>query len=196
MFLLKSGNHKLAKSIAVWNLPRKSCIGKSKECSKYCYGRKFEGMPSVQHSRNFRYDLSKRDEFESLITVEIEYRNLDKVRIHEVGDFYNNEYLDKWKHIAKKCPNTRFVAYTKSLPLKLWNDLPDNFTIFQSYGGKFDNLLDKSKNTARVIKSKDDKLDNEYLCPYGQSNFKKCGITCNFCYNDKTEIKHVVFELH
>jgi len=193
MFLLKNGNHKLSTDIAIWNLPRTSCIGKG-ECYKFCYAKKFEHMTQVEHYRDFRSELAREPLFDKLISLEIKYKGYKYVRIHECGDFFNQTYLNKWKSIANSHPKTTFMAYTKSMKLN-FNDLPKNLIIIQSYGGKWDSLIDETKNTARVILHKEDVKDNEYLCPYGQSNFTKCFECCKYCWTKKG-VKHVAFIMH
>jgi len=192
--LLKCGNHKLSKSIGIFTLPRTTCIGKG-ECDSFCYAKIFETMPSVINYRNHKLKISKYKSFESLMAKAIENSNFKKIRLHESGDFYNQIYLDKWKRITAKFPNIKFLAYTKALDLDLWSNLPKNFIIFQSYGGNKDYLIDNSKPTARVIGNAKDITLNEFLCKYGQSNFKKCGETCNYCYSN-IKNKHVAFVLH
>jgi len=67
------------------------------------------------------------------------------VRIHESGDFYSGEYLKAWMEVAKKMPENKFYAYTKSLPLvqKYQNELKDipNLSITLSEGGRKDSEL-------------------------------------------------------
>lgn len=193
MTLLKEGNKKLAKDIGIWSLPRSTCIGAG-ECRKYCYDRARSCIWAVQHSRDIKLALSRTTEFVDLMVDEITNRKYRLVRIHEVGDFYSNEYLDKWKSIAGKCPDTVFLSYTKSLNLDLWNNKPRNLVIFQSVGGKFDNMIDWKRNTARVLFNNKYKK-NEYVCPYRQSNFYKCGISCDYCWNIDRKL-HVAFVAH
>ncbi len=195
MYLLKNGNLKLSRNIGIWTLPRTTCIGKGDKCDKYCYAKTFEKMSQVNKYRNYRLELSKSKLFEKQMIKELKNSYFKYIRLHESGDFYNQEYLDKWKRIAKCFPSKIFLAYTKSLTLDLWNGLPRNFIIFQSYDGKQDNLIDENKNTARVIKSINQLRDNEYLCKYQQSDFTKCGECCTKCFN-KNKIKHVAFKLH
>lgn len=40
----------------------------------------------------------------------------DYIRIHVAGDFYSQEYINAWLQIVRNCPQTTFVAYTRS-----WN---------------------------------------------------------------------------
>jgi len=70
----------------------------------------------------------------------------EKLRIHESGDFYNNEYFEAWMMVAQRMPEMSFYAYTKSVPYvkyaeeKLKN-IP-NFAITLSKGGRADDQLE------------------------------------------------------
>lgn len=67
------------------------------------------------------------------------------VRIHVSGDFFSQAYFDAWLGVAKSRPETVFYAYTKSLPfwLSRIEDIPDNFRLTASRGGRHDDLIDK-----------------------------------------------------
>lgn len=64
------------------------------------------------------------------------YKNAKAVvfRVHESGDFYSQQYFDKWLTIATVAgmayKNLIFIAYTKSL--KFIHDVPTNFIIRSS----------------------------------------------------------------
>ena len=68
-----------------------------------------------------------------------------EVRIHESGDFFNEDYLEAWIKVAQQMPNVKFYAYTKSIPYvkfaeKKLKDLP-NFSITFSEGGRRDSEM-------------------------------------------------------
>jgi hypothetical protein len=69
-------------------------------------------------------------------------KNTKLVRIHESGDFFSGAYLDAWIQVAQRNPDLKFYAYTKSLPLFLFLNLPENFFITASKGGKYDHFID------------------------------------------------------
>ena len=51
------------------------------------------------------------------------------IRIHESGDFYSREYLEKWLEIARHFetnPRVVFACYTKSLPFFVGVNRPSN----------------------------------------------------------------------
>lgn len=82
------------------------------------------------------------------------------IRIHDSGDFYSVQYLDKWLKIIQAFPMVQFYAYTKSVPMfkrKFKNTQPpENFTIIFSEGGIADHLIDCQKDRhSRVFSSKE-----------------------------------------
>lgn len=70
--------------------------------------------------------------------------NLGILRFHVGGDFFCQTYFDAAIEVARLNPNRLFYAYTKSL--LYWtrriNDIPDNFVLTASRGGRQDALID------------------------------------------------------
>lgn len=67
------------------------------------------------------------------------------VRIHDAGDFFNDDYLRAWLDIARVTPDVLFYAYTKEVTrFKRMVEpyAPDNFKWLYSMGGREDHLLD------------------------------------------------------
>ena len=85
------------------------------------------------------------------------------VRIHDSGDFYSREYLDKWYSIARAHGDMLFYAYTKSLHLDVYNGIPDNFRITQSLGGRYDNLVDMGKPHSRIFNNDASRIAAGYV---------------------------------
>ena len=79
-------------------------------------------------------------------------KQLTHVRVHTEGDFYSQEYLNKWARIARLFPDKQFYAYTKALHLD-FGSLPANFKIIQSIGGEHDGLIDYAAPHAVVFDS-------------------------------------------
>lgn len=201
-FYLTKGNHKLSNNIIIFTLPSGETCPGAGECIDWCYSRKAElAYPKVKAARQRNWKATLEDSFvnEMIKNLQEQIRKGKNVlRLHQDGDFYSQEYLNKWKEISRNIPELKIFAYTKSFNLDLWTNLPNNFIILQSYGSKWDEKIDPEKNTARVIKEISD-LDNknEYLCPYHDKiNFTKCGECCNYCFNDIIKIKHVAFLQH
>ena len=96
-----------------------------------------ERFPSVREHRwkNFEYVLNGN--------FPILPKGCKYVRIHASGDFFNQSYFDMWIEICKQNSEVVFWAYTKSLNywVKRINDIPNNFILTASYGGKLDHLI-------------------------------------------------------
>jgi hypothetical protein len=67
------------------------------------------------------------------------------VRIHDSGDFFNRDYLYGWIRLAEQFNEILFYAYTKEVKMleEAKPDLPPNFQVIYSMGGKQDVLVDK-----------------------------------------------------
>tara|TARA_R110000824_G_scaffold27608_8_gene93637 strand:- start:5211 stop:5819 length:609 start_codon:yes stop_codon:yes gene_type:complete len=131
-------------------------------CAKFCYAQKGAYVWSnVSPAFQFRYLATKCDSFVDKMTAEIVKKRVDILRVHDSGDYYSNEYIDKWMHIAKALPHVRFYSYTKSIPLFLDRDIPSNFDIIFSEGGTRDNLIDYDKHRHARIFNDYDAMDHE-----------------------------------
>ena len=128
-------------------------------CVKYCYAQKgnYTRFPVVQELMEQKYKISKTNNFIPLMNEEIRKKKATHVRIHDSGDFYSPQYLNKWVDIATQNNDVIFYAYTKSI--KFFVDgllLPKNLKIIFSEGSKTDNLINTAKHRhARIFKSKE-----------------------------------------
>lgn len=78
------------------------------------------------------------------------------VRIHVSGDFRTLAYFDAWLEVARRRPDVRFYAYTKSIPfwVRRKDSIPANFALTASRGGRWDHLIDEHGfREARVVYS-------------------------------------------
>lgn len=204
MSLLSLGNLKLPKTTAIFNLPSgMSCPGKTDLCSKYCYAKKADRIwKNALSSRMRNFELSRSPEFEVIMQYEITNLKgkIDTVRIHESGDFYNQQYFNKWVAIASKNPDLKFYAYTKSWFLDL-SKKPDNFIVLFSVDKTSNKNIPFGANGVAVM-VEDMKPDPDFdygnakLC-YDIKNDKhlKCKDGCNYCYADQSN-KSVIFFRH
>jgi len=128
-------------------------------CVKYCYAQKgnYTRFPIVQELMEKKYEISKQNNFNSLMNAEIKKKKATHIRIHDSGDFYSIKYLAKWIQIAEYNKEVIFYAYTKSI--KFFVDgllLPDNMKIIFSEGSKHDELINiKEHRHARIFKNID-----------------------------------------
>lgn len=153
------GNTKLKKDgIVSFNIPAfrlndgfKTCPNAG-ACALVCYA--LQGryiMASVAKPRDHNIAWLRSHSMDDFVKVMVEdIGNLHpmwtRIRVHDSGDFYSEAYLEAWLAIARACPSMKFYAYTKmvSMTAAKRGDIPDNFTIVQSVGGKEDRLIDKA----------------------------------------------------
>ena len=147
------GNAKLKNTdkvhFLIWNLPSQTtCPYATDLCKKSCYAKRAERYPSCKNSRQQNYYDSLEYDFtlNMIYTIEL-LINSNAIkgkkiyfRIHESGDFYNQEYFDKWLKVItyfEGYENLTFLAYTKSIPFLIGstyakNHFPTNFVIRSS----------------------------------------------------------------
>ena len=136
-------------------------------CVKYCYAQKgnYTRYPIVQEVQEKKYEISKQNNFNSLMNAEIKKKKATHIRIHDSGDFYSIKYLSKWIQIAEYNKEVIFYAYTKSI--KFFVDgllLPDNMKIIFSEGSKHDELINiKEHRHARIFKNIDLLIASGYI---------------------------------
>jgi len=183
--MLTCGNNKLDKSIGIWNLPASQEVC-GRVC-KGCYAMKAQRMyPSVLPSREAKLERSRNDGFARNMYQSIVKLGLDKVRIHESGDFYSQEYIFEWAKVASALPDVVFLAYTKRMSdfdFSMLRALP-NVIVVNSLFGKRLNYGKLEKKPAQA-----------FLCPA-----LECGNNCNYCYdlNNKHDLETngIYFEAH
>jgi protein gp88 len=161
---LSTSNSKLAKDgVASFNLvPIETCPGAG-SCAKYCYadtGSYLRFHKTTMPPRVANWLASQKEDFVpkmvDLIAGHKKKGKIKAIRVHDSGDFYSPEYIDKWHQIASAHPDMPFYAYTKSHHPKLRERLNEleklpNFNIVQSFGSKYDHLIDPSKPHAVVF---------------------------------------------
>ena len=141
---VSNGNKKLVSNeqtrFIVWNLPAViTCPYATEMCKSACYARKAERVyPTCLPSRQRNFDESRKQDFvKNMIYTILKTALKSKaknivVRIHESGDFYNNDYAKKWLEIANACridKRIKFIAYTKSFKYFDGVALPSNFSL-------------------------------------------------------------------
>jgi hypothetical protein len=126
----------------------------ARDCRGVCY---------AKAARFHNLEMTMRSDFVDIVVKELKsQRSYNAVRIHDSGDFYNQEYYDKWCEIARQLPNHTFYAYTKSLHLSLFGNKPSNLKIVQSLGGKMDNFVKLSLPHSRIFATDQDRINAGY----------------------------------
>lgn len=121
-----------------------------------CFSASQEALYTYTYNqRKYNFDLVKKketNEIIDLIKVSIP-KNTKYIRIHVGGDFFNQKYFDAWLEVAKSTPEILFYAYTKALPFWIarLNEIPENFKLNASKGGKHDDLIKKYNLKEAVV---------------------------------------------
>lgn len=134
-----------------------------------CYAASMEAV--YKHLRNQRWgnliklkNQSRKKTFQ-LLSASLKRKHDDYIndhgqrpiiRAHVGGDFFNKSYFLAWMRLAKEFKPTQFYAYTKRIDLWLQNldQIPSNFELNASRGGRFDHLIDEHNlKSAEVIYS-------------------------------------------
>ena len=88
-------------------------------------------------------------------------RTVAVIRLHDSGDFFKKWYVQAWVEVIKRHPNILFYAYTKSFPMFKGIDLPSNFRVTYSFGGKWDKKIDGPNS--RIFPTLDDRIEAGYV---------------------------------
>ena len=153
-------------------------------CAKFCYAQKGAYVWSnVSPAFQFRYLATKCDSFVDKMIAELVKKRVDILRVHDSGDYYSRKYIDKWMTIAKRLPNVRFYSYTKSIPLFLDLDIPDNYDIIFSEGGTRDDLIHYHHHRhARIFD------DYEAMDKAGYVNAMESDLMATKWFNDSNKV--------
>lgn len=178
------GNSKMGKDVYIFNLPAKQtctptswCLeGKNGKPACYALRNNFL-LPSVLKSTSERYEMSKSDNFIEEMINFIKKKKVKYFRIHSSGDFYSEDYIDKWIEIAKNCPETKFRSSTHRRDLiqkvEELNSLP-NVIVRESLDDEKNEQTTELNFSALshldIVKRKD-----SYFCP---NSCPKCGYYC------------------
>jgi hypothetical protein len=101
-----------------------------------------------------------------LINRSLPRKGIKLVRIHSSGDFFSQAYFDAWLFVAQANPHLIFYAYTKALPywIKRREQVPSNFKLVASRGGRFDNLIETHNlRNVRVVFSEAEAIELDLL---------------------------------
>ena len=162
----QKGNAKLGKKIFTFSIVSgytcpfaKDCLAKVDRISGKltdgpdtqfrCFSASQEALfPAVRKSRwnNFEKILNaiKNNTLVDLILNSIP-KKATIIRVHVAGDFFSQAYFMAWMEVAKKRTDIIFYAYTKSIGywVNQLGNIPSNFKLNASYGGKQDNLIEQ-----------------------------------------------------
>jgi hypothetical protein len=173
MPLLSLSNTKISKNLirtASFGLEALKTCPNAGACAQGCFALGGNYLfKSVKDAQERRLEASKQNDFVDAICQELVSLRVGAVRVHDSGDYYSEEYLDKWIQIAKRNPSVIFYSYTKSInffksDFNTWKKtLPSNMVITFSFGGKRDDLINrKTDKHALVFQSLEQLLEHNY----------------------------------
>ncbi len=115
-----------------------------------CYMASLEAaFGTVRRLTDYNFDLLRKaktiDGMVELINDSLPAFGYRTIRVHTGGDFFSEDYFLAWMRAAKENPRRLFYAYTKSINfwVKHVGDIPKNFVLTASRGGKYDHLIDE-----------------------------------------------------
>lgn len=146
------------------------------KCRFGCYATSGQqGMPDCVRAYMENLDMVRRGEFFPQLRAELTMYEIQAkrkgvipyVRVHDSGDFVDEEYLDNWLKLMREFPDIHFYAYTKCVrwmdERRSGPDFPDNFRVIYSFGGTQDyRIIERYDSHAHVI-GKDDPLPEGYV---------------------------------
>ena len=185
--LLKWENAKL-KNQFIFTLPATKPV-----CGRTCPGcyaiKSQVRFPKALAYRERMLARSKQDDFAATIIDELtkSKRTIEAVRLHESGEWYSQEYVNKWVVIASSLPNLKFYTFTKRMKdfdFTALMALP-NFVLIDSllFGGLNYDILEKLDPT-------------RFICPATTPAKAICGMTCTYCWQKSAQVDSVQFVRH
>jgi len=145
-------------------LPALTTCPYAKDCKKYCYANKgFYTWPVVKAKHTANFAATKYPNFTHNMFDEIVMSEAEAIRIHSSGDFYNYTYFEKWLNIIKALPHVTFYAYTKSIIIVEKYKIPDNLTLIYSFGGMYDERINKETDKHAIVLQKNEKMPKGYV---------------------------------
>ena len=89
-----------------------------------CFSASTESVyKNTRDQRWYNFDLLRKLDKDSMVdliakSIQTLPRNVNLIRIHVGGDFFNQAYFDAWVSVASEYQDITFYAYTKSI--KYW----------------------------------------------------------------------------
>ena len=135
-------NTKLGDAIPQVNMPYVTTCRPDVPCKRYCYCNKGHlKLANIHHQKRLGAYLENPDLFFSRIDLELRCGFYPFFRWHSSGDIVDERYFVGMVDIAKKHPETRFLAFTKKYELingylDKGGEIPENLSVLFSCWGK------------------------------------------------------------
>lgn len=196
MVYLSDGN--LRMKIPTFSIMSKhTCPNATTLCKKFCYAKKAERIYKNTYNSRFLNTIKTLSEsFTKEAIKEIDKRKSNYIRIHESGDFYSQEYLNKWFEICRAIPDKKFLVYTQMWNLK-WRNKPKNMVVYWTVWPDTVNKVKRGLKAFVVDNGKGrippyNTRVNGVMCKKGNGNNITCD-KCLYCFEGRGNVK---FKLH
>ena len=227
---LGTGNAKLKNDVAIMDLVAGTCCPFAKDCAESvdritgklnfnpkakfrCFAATSELISKAArekrwHNFDLLRNLHSAKDMAKLIIDSLngneKTKVAPKVRIHSSGDFFNQLYFNAWLIVATSMPEKTFYAYTKSL--KFWvsrlDEIPENFHLTASKGGKTDSLIEKfNLKNVEIVFSEEEaemkglEIDHDDSHCYDR-NCKKYALLLHGTQPKNSPASHAISEMH
>ncbi len=153
-------------------------------CASGCYAQSGSYRYSnVASKYEKRLELALSDQFETVLAEEIQYvsERASKrgkpclIRIHDSGDFFSEQYTQKWLKLIQRFKNVQFYAYTKQVAQFKSMKLPANLIMIYSYGGLQDHLIDPERDRHSAVFQNETDLQNAGYADASQDDMVAIG---------------------
>jgi hypothetical protein len=118
---ISEGNTKLG-TIPNLSMPPLVTCKPGVKCAKDCYARKsWKQYPNVREAWLGNYWAYRTDPrtFFGAVEAYLRLKQPRRFRIHVAGDFFEQEYVNRWAELIKAVPYVHFLAFTKAWHLDL-----------------------------------------------------------------------------
>ena len=204
--IIDKGNHKIGASIPFFNLPPVvTCGGNCSACVHNCY--------AIKDYTNYRVKSVATNHCRNMVALQTDpakaFADIDRwltrhaptfFRLHASGDFGLTidgdplKYARMWYELAKRHPETCFLAFTKCYDVAEaipFDELPNFELVLSEWTDVLEAPADLKKRyrTSRAVNELSDARENEMICP---GNCETCGM----CWNLSKTGHNVAFEIH
>lgn len=190
--ILSKGNKKIDKSCYIYShTPIKGCGRGCKDCKGTCYAKPLYDMrKQVKAKWDRNLELTKSDDLYTRFCNELKDRKVEKVRLMQAGDFYNDKVITRFYNIIKDNPQVTFYGYTKNVrAYKKLNKLT-NCNIVYSYVNGYLNY--GSEEYCELLHQK----FGTYICRLDETKGEKCTKDCTACMSKDVSKNGVCFIIH
>lgn len=177
-------NRKYGIDVWEYSFLNDTCTHSTEMCRRVCYSK------NIWKNIRPRYEInlaeSKKNDWVDRVVSQIDRRKIKWIRIHTMGDFYSQAYLDKWVQIAKQRPKVKILAYTRNWEIDA-SKAPKNFVIYYSIDPTTSNLNPTIHRIARLFNAPDGiteykhgeqldgyKLKPAFICSSHCENCRQC----------------------